>query len=401
MPNWAAVVLFGALAICLDILSFPLPGGGSISMAFVMPFTALLTTGVLGGVLAAALGSVSVANIRARKPLWSQLLDTLQLTTSMLAAGLLWALLGGRPLITASSLPRPFARVLAAVAAALCFFVVNSVSVAYLFWTRNGRSLGSVIREREIPRYGASLLSLSLLSVVMSELLYLHHYLSVVLMFVPFVVARVTFRASVELNRAYLETVRSLVSAIEAKDAYTRGHSQRVAELSKAIGHVMGLKGADLGNLEVAALLHDIGKIGVSTEVLNAKGQLGSDGWKQIRAHPDIGADLVSEIELLKVISQVVRHHHEKYDGSGYPDNLVGESIPLHSRILAVADAYDAMTSRRAYRDAMPESAALQEIRQLAGKQFDARVVQALAAVVEGASARDWLGGNGLRRPND
>lgn len=400
-PNWAAVVVFGILAVGLDLLSFPLPGGGSISMAFVMPFSALLTNGVLGGVVAAAIGSISVADIRSRRSAIDQLLNSLQLVTSMLAAGLLWTVLGGQPLITAASLAAPLVRVFAAMAAALCFFAVNSVSTAYLFWARDGESLKSVLRNRQIPKYGASLITLSLLSLVMAELLHLHRYLSVALMFVPFVVARMTFRASVELNHAYLETVRSLVSAIEAKDAYTRGHSQRVAELSRAIGHRLGLRGGDLGNLEVAALLHDIGKIGVSGRVLNAKGQVDADGWRQIRAHPCIGADLVAQVELLQAISHVIRHHHERFDGSGYPDNLAGDNIPLHSRILSVADAYDAMTSRRAYRDAMPHAAALREIMQLAGKQFDARVAEALASVFESTSLSGSSKRSGVLGPSD
>ena len=173
------------------------------------------------------------------------------------------------------------------------------------------------------------------------------------------------------------EVVEALASAVDAKDGAVFGHSHRVADLALLMGRAVGLPEERLYQLYVAAHLHDLGKIGIPDVVLHKRGKLTEAEWRQIRAHPEIGARIVGNMRCFANTARVIRHHHEKYDGSGYPDGLHGEQIPLDSRIIAIADAFDAMTTARPYREALSAEAALQEVERCAETHFD----PALAAV--------------------
>jgi len=185
------------------------------------------------------------------------------------------------------------------------------------------------------------------------------------------------------LQEAYLATVRSLAAAVDAKDTYTRGHSDRVAGYATLIAERMGLAHEQRTALEMAAYLHDIGKIGVKEEILLKPGMLTEDEMDQMRHHPLIGANILKPVAFPWAITPVVRHHHEHYDGSGYPAGLTGEEIPLLARILTAADSYEAMTADRPYRAGRSSAEAITEMRKCAGSQFDPRVVELLAEIVE------------------
>lgn len=175
-----------------------------------------------------------------------------------------------------------------------------------------------------------------------------------------------------------VSVVRALVSAIEAKDEYTRGHSERVALYGKRIAEELGYDTEFCERLYLTGLLHDVGKIGVRDAVLRKPGPLTDEEFEEIKQHPDKGWQILCDLEPLNYVLDGVLHHHEQVDGSGYPDNLAGETIPLDGRILAVADAYDAMTSDRPYRHGMPQEKAESILRAGAGKQWDARMVDAI-----------------------
>jgi len=180
------------------------------------------------------------------------------------------------------------------------------------------------------------------------------------------------------LQEAYLATVRSLAAAVDAKDPFTRGHSEGVAIYAGLIGQRLGLSHDQLVALEMAAYLHDIGKIGIKEEILLKPGTLTDAEMGQMRHHPLIGANILKPVGFPWPITPVVRHHHEYWDGNGYPAGLRGEEIPLLARILAVADAYEAMISDRPYRDGRSRPEAIAELRRCAGAQFDPDVVEAL-----------------------
>lgn len=184
-----------------------------------------------------------------------------------------------------------------------------------------------------------------------------------------------------EKEALVVDVIHTLVGVIEAKDAYTCGHSDRVALVARRLGAELGLSPAECQDIFLSGLLHDIGKIGVADDILLKPGKLTAEEFEQIKKHPVTGARLLQGLRPLEKLIPGVLHHHEAVDGSGYPHGLVGDQIPLMARILAVADGFDAMTSNRPYRPGMPLAKAEAILRDGAGKQWDARVVAALFAV--------------------
>jgi HD-GYP domain-containing protein (c-di-GMP phosphodiesterase class II)/putative methionine-R-sulfoxide reductase with GAF domain len=180
-----------------------------------------------------------------------------------------------------------------------------------------------------------------------------------------------------DLERAYLQTIEVLANALEAKDEYTSGHAREVAEFSITVGREMGLGQDELRVLELAGIFHDIGKIGVASNIINKPGALEPDEMAEMQKHPEIGAQILAPVEFLQPVRPIVRAGHERWDGNGYPDGLQGEDIPLGARIIFVCDAYHAMTSDRAYRKALPEGEALRRLREASGTQFDPAVIAA------------------------
>ena len=177
-----------------------------------------------------------------------------------------------------------------------------------------------------------------------------------------------------KLGKAYLESIQTLRYTVEAKDPYTRGHSDRVSEYSELIGKYLNLSEDDLHKLKIGGLFHDIGKIGVPDSILLKTSRLTDDEYSEIKNHPSIGAHILSNASLFQDIIPIVKHHHERYDGFGYPGKLAGEDIPYLARIAAVADSFDAMTSKRTYRDSLPIDIVKQEIEKNKGTQFDPKI---------------------------
>jgi putative nucleotidyltransferase with HDIG domain len=183
-------------------------------------------------------------------------------------------------------------------------------------------------------------------------------------------------RLLTELQTSYVSTLRSLISIIEAKDPYTKGHTERVASYSVALADRIGLGEEDLRRIMFAALMHDIGKMGVLDEIVNKPDKLTAEEWELMKAHPVTGASIVEKMEFLDGIADIVRHHHEAWNGRGYPDGLHGEDIPYGARIVTVADSFDAMTTDRPYRKALSFDEAIQRLEESAGVQFDADLVK-------------------------
>jgi response regulator RpfG family c-di-GMP phosphodiesterase len=174
-----------------------------------------------------------------------------------------------------------------------------------------------------------------------------------------------------KLQNSYLNTLQVLASAMEAKCRYTRGHSERVAAYAVSFAQFLGLSDSEIKKLEFACGVHDIGKINIAESILNKPGQLDAQEWEQMRQHPTKGVEILIPLGILKEIVPLVRHHHEHYNGKGYPDGLRGEDIPVEAKIIALVDAYDAMTSNRPYRKPLSVKSALQEIKHCLGTQFD------------------------------
>ena len=191
------------------------------------------------------------------------------------------------------------------------------------------------------------------------------------------------------LESHYTETIEALTSALEARDPYTEAHTGRIRDLALALAFAMKVGPDERKAVHLGALLHDVGKIGVSDAILRKPGPLSDDEWNVMREHPEIGERMLAKVDFLQPALTVVRHHHERWDGKGYPDGLKGEDIPLAARIVGVCDAYDAMTSDRPYRKAMSREDACVEILTSSGSQFDPRCAQLLVDVVKRVGETD------------
>jgi hypothetical protein len=207
--------------------------------------------------------------------------------------------------------------------------------------------------------------------------------LSAVLVLAPLYIARWAWAQYAEENKAYERTVRALVGAVEMKDLYTRGHNERVSRASVMIARELTLSAERTEMLRFAGILHDVGKIGVPTRVLQKTGRLTEEEFEAIALHPVRGLDMVRGIEFLQEAYSGILHHHERLDGRGYPMGLQGQEIPEFARIIAVADAFDSMTSTRSYRQARSVEDAIVELRRCAGSQFEPRFVEALIAALD------------------
>jgi putative nucleotidyltransferase with HDIG domain len=188
-----------------------------------------------------------------------------------------------------------------------------------------------------------------------------------------------------ELRTAYLQTIRALAEAIDAKDAYTRGHSERVAVYSSRLAREMGLRKDMIERVYFSGLLHDVGKIGVPDAIITKPDRLTEEEYLEIQKHPEIGAKILEPVEFLRHIVPCVRHHHEWFDGCnrGYPDHLQGDKIPLPSRLILVCDTVEAMTSDRPYRKALPIDTVIRELHKYSGSQFDPACVDAFLRLLE------------------
>jgi hypothetical protein len=271
-------------------------------------------------------------------------------------------------------------------AAALVFEMVNGLLVVVGISLNQGMSPLRIwygtMSQSALPMFVYSTFGL-MLAVIWSYV----GVVAAVLVLVPLLVARWVYAAFALRQEAYEATMRSLIQAVETKDYYTRGHSERVASASVMIGRTSGMREDRVETLRYAGMLHDVGKLGVPTEVLQASGRLTDEQYEAIQLHPTRGRDLTKDLAFLGEAVDGIYYHHERIDGRGYPVGLKGEEIPEFARIIAVADAFDSMTTTRSYRGARTVEDAIVELRRCKGSQFDPVMVESLVEAVE---AQGW-----------
>ncbi len=385
---WPGVVLLAALTILAESTAIRLPVTGSVSLALAFDLAALMYAGPYGGVVVALAGAVSPDEFRAHKEPIRMVFNAAQLSIIVLVGSAAYDSFGGTSLAVGGS-EVAAASILPAILAAVAMQATNYLLVTGVVALSRHMPLLEVWRGQQFSTFAAGFFVALLLGIVLSQTMVAAGIPGVLLLTVPFLLARRTFRAYLDLSEAYADTVRSLVTAIEAKDPYTKGHSERVARYVSMIVEDLGWSHLAIRRMEYAALLHDIGKLGVPTRTLLKPSALDEAEFAHVRAHPEVGAHIVRSVDSLADVADLVQKHHERPDGTGYPQGLQGDAIPVGSRVLAVADAFDAMTSRRAYREALPLQDALDELRRFAGTQFDEVAVEALVARLTSPGARD------------
>ncbi|CAA7599523.1 HD/PDEase domain protein [Acididesulfobacillus acetoxydans] len=375
-PNVRNLIVFASLAVLSESLPVPLPKGGFVTVTYAMFFAATVSfpDGVVC-VVAAVAGLLVFGKEVKGDPLYKRVFNAAQFVVSS-TAGLLVVLLSG---LRAFRLT-PFS-VGVYVIATLAHMLVNIAIVTVALGLLQGKS-SKAIWSSNIRWAVPNFLTLAPLGLLVALVYQNYGVLGLILLVLPLLISRHSFRLYMDMRQNYLDTVEALVQALEAKDAYTSGHSGRVADLSARMAEALGLSEERTEFIKYAAVLHDVGKIGVSEQVLNKPGRLTDDEWQEVQSHPVVGESIVKKITFLFDVGLVIRHHHEHYDGSGYPDRLVGEAIPLESRIIAVADSFDAITSNRSYRKGKSRDEAITELRHVAGTQLDPRLVAILIKIL-------------------
>jgi len=389
------VLFLGVLALLTEWLAVDLPIVGSVSLTFALIYAAVLLGGPFDGAIVAIIGSISLRDVIARKPALRLVFNTGQYALLTVIAGLVQAALGLSPLELGGADMTSGAYWLAgSLAVAATLATLNMVLVGIAISLSTGIPVSRVWKE-SFQSYTVSLFVLVLLGLVLAQLINVAGLAGTFLVVLPFGVAWQTFQVYSQQSDAYRDTVRSLVTVLEAKDPYTRGHSERVAWYSRRVAEGLGLNEQEVQRVEWAALLHDIGKVAIPTATLVKPGQLTSSEYASVKEHPGLAVQILDGIELLGDVVPYVGAHHERPDSLGYPSGLSGDEIPMGARILSVADCFDAMTSDRSYRCARGFEDAVLELRAVSGSQLDPDCVEALLERIDEESVCRLLEGGG------
>src|SRR5215468_335032 len=375
-PGRVATLL--ALTLALQLFSVQVYGRGSVSVSAIgiIASAFLFDTGTT---MAIAVLAAFVQWVRRRPELYKAVFDAANLAVAGAAASLIYNALPGWNLLAASVAGLGFVIINNGLLCLAMSFAehmpISKIWFERFHWARfhfalfGPVALAATIAYEQVGTAGLVAFTLPPALMILSVRQYLERTAASV---------EEIRQANLNLRRAHKDTIAALSRSMEAKDTYTGGHTERVAEVSVGLARLLGYRDEELEAIEIGALLHDIGKIGVPGHVLRKNGPLTDDEWEQVKQHPLISDYILSELDLHPFVRQCARSSHERIDGAGYPEGLSGEEIPLPARIVFVADALDALTSTRPYRPARPMAAALAEIRAHAGTQFCPRVVAAL-----------------------
>lgn len=376
ISDYILLIVFSGLSVIAETFLIPLPKVGAVSVSFALTYSAILLTNPLSAAIITAFGMMFRCPYVEGKgrvhlfnnPFYKTTFNISQYIISAGIAGLIYEYID-----KSLSFGLEFFNPLAGTICLLVYLFLNSFFIANLM---------SIILDEKLAFIWKNYL-LGFMSIVLVGLLGIVVAFSyngfgtsgILLFFIPLMFARYTFKLYLDMRKNYFDTLHVLVRAIEASDPYTSGHSMRVSEYSEAIAKELKLSQNKIDLIKSAALLHDIGKIGIDKNILNKTERLKKEEFDAIKTHPEIGAAIIADLSYLANISDIIRHHHERNDGSGYPDGLSHKNIPLETSILTIADSFDAMTTNRPYRSSLSLEAALYEIKDNAGTQFNPDIV--------------------------
>lgn len=370
--RWPDMVLFLVLIIIADSVQISLPkGGASIYASSPIDLAGIMLFGpaVMGVIEAVA--TIITEGLFQRRPLVKLLFNIPLLVMTVGISGIVYNSFGNLTDINSPLFLIPL------FTAGVVYYLFNTWSVSLIISLSSRRNPILVWRQNYMWNFFHILAFFPIAAVI--ALLYSKAGVwTIALFIIPLFLARYSFQLYLDMRETHINTVAALTSAIDASDPFTHGHSFRVSRYALRIAREMGMTSKDMEMLEYAALLHDIGKISVQNDILLKVGPLTDEEWKSLRSHPDIGADIVEQLKFLKQAGNVIRSHHERPDGTGYPRGLKGDEIPIASHIMQVVDAFDAMTSDRPYRKALPIERVIEELETYRGTQFHARVTDLL-----------------------
>jgi putative nucleotidyltransferase with HDIG domain len=369
---WIGVTMFASA------LPIKMPRGTMFAVSTSTIMAATILGGPAAGAWVGLLGSLELREVRGKVPWYGTLSNHAGIVIPASAAGLVMSLLGvpgglSGDLAHALAEPTTF---LAVILGGVVFVAINSGYTALVVSLRTGSSAASVIRS-DVRSAATSFISLIPIGWLMSQIYVIAAWASL-LFGLPLYVTRVAYQSYTEMREMFTQTIDALAHAVDNRDPFTGQHSRRVKTIAGDIGHVLRLNEAQLEALEWGGLLHDVGKIGVPDAVLLKQDRLDKEERAIMNSHPVLGAQIIQGVTRLAPELPIIRHHHEWFNGSGYPDRLIGDEIPLLARVLHVADSFEAMTAARPYRmTPLTREQAIAELRKFAGIQFDPKVVDA------------------------
>jgi putative nucleotidyltransferase with HDIG domain len=369
---WIVVTLFASA------LPVQMPRGTQQAVSFAPVVAAILLGGPAAGGWVAAIGTIELREVRGQIPWYGTAANHAALVLPAVSAGVLHSLLLGAlgPEAGLSGTSTGLVAFVVATVAAFVLYLLNGTLVAAFVAVRRGESFRVAFLGD--ARHGfLNNMALTPLAWLMA-LIYQVTWWATLLFALPLYTTRLGYQRFMEMRLMFTQTITALAEAVDKRDPFTARHSQNVKSIAVEIGRAMRLGDADLEALEWGGLLHDVGKIGVPDAVLLKAERLNKDERMVMNSHPVLGAEIIAPVERLAAELPIIRHHHEWFNGSGYPDRLIGDEIPMLARILHVADAFEAMTAARPYRmTPLTAEQALSELRKFAGIQFDPVVVDA------------------------
>jgi len=372
------LIVFSVLSAIAETYLIPLPKIGAVSVSFALTFSAILLTDPLTAAI------ITVAGVALRcpyerggnsrvhifnRPLNKTIFNVSQSIINAGLAGVVYVYIDN-----IFDVGFAFFNPVASSLSLFFYILLNTYFMAEL--------MAIILDRKMIDIWKSNLLGIlynivlvSLLGIIIAFSYDSYKVGGILLFFIPLMFARYTFKLYLDMRKNYFETINVLIRTIEANDPYTCGHSLRVSNYAENIARELALPQSKIDLIKSAAMLHDIGKIGIDKNILNKTGKLEKEEFEIIKSHPNIGATIISDLSYLTNISDIIKHHHERNDGKGYPDGLTHDNIPLETSILTIADSFDAMTTNRPYRNSLDLESALNEIKENAGSQFNPDIV--------------------------
>ncbi|MBP2071870.1 HD-GYP domain-containing protein [Thermoanaerobacterium butyriciformans] len=370
------VILIIFAAVC-ESLPIYINTNVSVSVAYAVDLMALLLFGPYEGALIASIGNLLLIRNSNGKikyvlntPYYKTLFNISQIAISVAVGGFVYEYLGGK--IGSDVYPN---YIIQSIIAATVYYFLNNLLVTTLI---------AILLEKPFLKTWTkdfswmvkNFLFLAFIGILMTSVFVKFGYIALLIFFVPLIMVRYMFKLNMDLKQSYYDTINALTKALEAKDRYTLGHSKSVEKLAVYLCREAGFSEAHTEMVRIAALLHDVGKIGIVENILNKPGKLSKEEYDHIKQHPVSGYEILKDVPFLKNVRYWVRYHHEWYNGNGYPDGISGRQIPLEAEILSVADVFDALVSDRPYRNAYTREEAYKIIVDSEGTQFSPRVIR-------------------------